>query len=258
MRQNSAIPVFSLLIVLTNIACFSSAANGQTAAPVSLQEQLSAQYKLAKMRGAVVTDAGTPLAVQKGGVISVPWRALVLCPAKFQENALHPSMGICAAMLRDVSGYFKTGDKVYPTKIEVNLQKAKISFSVVSCDSCNGVDPPTSMKGQVVFQFPKGYLEKADAGTVENAIGQVFSIGNDTQAQSNRPQGQQEQAQQEQPAPQEQAQPDPQTIQLGQRTDEVQAALGKPEKIVNLGPKQLYVYKDLKITFVDGKVSDVQ
>ena len=52
MRQNSAIPVFSLLIVLTNIACFSSAANGQTAAPVSLQEQLSAQYKLAKMSGA--------------------------------------------------------------------------------------------------------------------------------------------------------------------------------------------------------------
>jgi hypothetical protein len=238
MRQNSAIPVFSLLIVLTNIACFSSAANGQTAAPVSLQEQLSAQYKLAKMSGAVVTDAGTPLAVQKGGVISVPWRALVLCPAKFQDNALHPSTGMCAAMVKDVSGYFKTGDKVYPTKIEVNLQKAKISFSVVSCDSCNGVDPPTSMKGQVVFQFPKGYLEKADAGTVENAIGQVFSIGYDTQARSNQLQGQQEQAQQEQPAQQEQAQPDPQTIQLGQSTDEVQAALGKPEKIVNLGPKR--------------------
>jgi hypothetical protein len=252
MRQNSAIPVFALLIVLTNIACFSSAANGQTAAPVSLQEQLSAQYKLAKMSGAVVTDAGTPLAVQKGGVISVPWRALVLCPAKFQDNALHPSTGMCAAMVKDVSGYFKTGDKVYPTKIEVNQQKAKISFSVVSCDSCNGVDPPTSMKGQVVFQFPKGYLEKADAGTVENAIGQVFSIGNDTQTQGSQPQGQQEQAQQEQ------AQPDPQTIQLGQSPDEVQAALGKPEKIVNLGPKQLYVYKDLKITFVNGKVSDVQ
>jgi hypothetical protein len=165
---------------------------------------------------------------------------------------------MCAAMVKHVSDYFKTGDKVYPTKIEVNLQKAKISFSVVSCDSCNGVDPPTSMKGQVVFQFPKGYLEKADAGTVENAIGQVFSIGYDTQARSNQLQGQQEQAQQEQPAQQEQAQPDPQTIQLGQSTDEVQAALGKPEKLVNLGPKQLYVYKDLKITFVNGKVSDVQ
>jgi hypothetical protein len=132
---------------------------------------------------------------------------------------------MCAAMVKDVSGYFKTGNKVYPTRIEVNLQKAKISFSVVSCDFCNGVDPPTSMKGQVVFQFPKGYLEKADAGTEENAIGQVFSIGYDTQARSrdNRSRSSQRN--------QEQAQPDPQTIQLGQSTDEVQAALGKPERL---------------------------
>jgi hypothetical protein len=162
----TGIPVFSLLIVLTNIACFSSAANGQTAAPVSLQEQLGAQYKLAKkMSGAVVTEAGTPLAVQKGGVISVPWRALGLRPAKFQDNALDRSTGMCAAMVKDVSGYFKTGDKVYLTKIEVNLQKANVSFGVVSCDSCNGVDPSTSMKGQVMFQFAKEHLEKADAGT---------------------------------------------------------------------------------------------
>jgi len=34
--------------------------------------------------------------------------------------------------------------------------------------------------------------------------------------------------------------------------------MGKPEKIVNLGAKQIYVYKDLKITFIKGKVSDVE
>jgi hypothetical protein len=172
-----------------------------------------------------VTDAGTPLAVQKGGVISVPWRALVLFPQSFRIMRCIRRRCMCAAMVKDVSGYFKTGNKVYPTRIEVNLQKAKISFSVVSCDFCNGVDPPTSMKGQVVFQFPKGYLEKADAGTEENAIGQVFSIGYDTQARSrdNRSRSSQRN--------QEQAQPDPQTIQLGQSTDEVQAALGKPERL---------------------------
>ena len=123
-------------------------------------------------------------------------------------------------------------------------------------------------KAQVVFQFPKEYLEKADAGTVENAIGEVFSIGNDTQAQSNQPQGQQGRdnsagaagtgAAEAASANRKQAQPEPHTIQLGHSTDEVQAALGKPEKIVNLGPKHLYVYQDLKVTFVNGKVSDVQ
>jgi len=40
--------------------------------------------------------------------------------------------------------------------------------------------------------------------------------------------------------------------------DQVQGALGKPEKIFNLGAKQIYVYKDVKVTFLNGKVSDVQ
>jgi len=38
----------------------------------------------------------------------------------------------------------------------------------------------------------------------------------------------------------------------------VQGSLGKPDKIVNLGTKQIWVYKDLKVTFLNGKVSDVQ
>jgi hypothetical protein len=50
----------------------------------------------------------------------------------------------------------------------------------------------------------------------------------------------------------------PPSIQLGQTIDQVVAVLGQPEKSVNLGSKQIYVYKDLKVTFVDGKVSDVQ
>lgn len=32
----------------------------------------------------------------------------------------------------------------------------------------------------------------------------------------------------------------------------------KPDKIVHLGAKMIYVYKDMKIVFVDEKVSDVQ
>ena len=85
-------------------------------------------------------------------------------------------------MVKTVSKYYQKGDKVYPVKIDVNVDKAKISFMVVACDSCNGVNPPTSMKGEVVFQFAKGYLEKASAGEIEDAIGQVFAISNDDTA----------------------------------------------------------------------------
>jgi hypothetical protein len=50
----------------------------------------------------------------------------------------------------------------------------------------------------------------------------------------------------------------PPTISLGQPIDAVVAAMGSPTRIVNLGTKKIYVYPDLKITFQDGKVSDVQ
>jgi hypothetical protein len=50
----------------------------------------------------------------------------------------------------------------------------------------------------------------------------------------------------------------PQTIGLGQTTDQVVAAMGEPKNIVDLGTKKIYVYSDLKVTFTGGKVSDVQ
>jgi hypothetical protein len=230
---------------------------------VSLQEQLNAQYKTVRMtgNGTVVVDAGTLLSVQKGGIISVPWAAVVKCSAKFESNTLRPSTGFCAGMMKNVSQYFQKGSKVYPLKIEVNTDKAKISFQVVSCDSCNGVDPATGMKGEVVFQFAKGYLEKAGAGEVEDTIGQVFAISNDDQqgqgGQDNQGGGNQGGGDQ-QAGGQDQQQQEPQNIQLGMTTDQVTQALGAPQKTVNLGAKQIYVYKDLKVTFLNGKVSDVQ
>lgn len=48
------------------------------------------------------------------------------------------------------------------------------------------------------------------------------------------------------------------TVKLGMTTDEIKTSLGNPTKIVDLGAKQIYVYPDMKVIFVDGKVSDVQ
>ncbi len=50
----------------------------------------------------------------------------------------------------------------------------------------------------------------------------------------------------------------PVEISLGQTTEEVVAALGKPPRVVNLGSKKIYVYPDLKITFVNGRVTNVE
>ena len=254
MRQDSYISRVVIACAAMALAC--AAAQAQSA--VSLQEQLNAQYKLVKMSSGEVSEPGTVLAIQKGGVLSVPWKALTACPAKFQDNTFHPSVGFCAGMLKNVSRYFQVGDKVYPTKIDVNLDKAKISFSVVACDSCNGVNPPTSMKGEVVFQFAKGSLEKAGIGDIEDMIGKVFLISNDDQQDQGGDAGQQASQQQQPAQQQEQPQAEPQTVQLGMTTDQVQAVMGKPEKMFNVGTKQIYVYKDVKVTFLNGKVADVQ
>jgi hypothetical protein len=50
----------------------------------------------------------------------------------------------------------------------------------------------------------------------------------------------------------------PATFSLGQTTNEVTAAVGQPTRILNLGTKTIYVYKDMKVTFKSGKVSDIE
>jgi hypothetical protein len=72
------------------------------------------------------------------------------------------------------------------------------------------------------------------------------------------PAAQPQDSQQAQDQATSQQQAEPQTIQLGETSDQVRTALGQPDKVVNLGIKQIYIYKDLKITFVSEKVSDVQ
>ena len=48
------------------------------------------------------------------------------------------------------------------------------------------------------------------------------------------------------------------TIKLGMSPDEVKKSLGNPDKIVDLGSKQVYIYKDIKVVFLNSQVSDVQ
>jgi hypothetical protein len=48
------------------------------------------------------------------------------------------------------------------------------------------------------------------------------------------------------------------TVELGQTPDQVKSALGAPTRIANLGPKVIYYYNGMKVTFKEGKVSDVE
>lgn len=50
----------------------------------------------------------------------------------------------------------------------------------------------------------------------------------------------------------------PPTISLGQARNDVLTNFGQPTRIVKLGNKEIDYYKDMKVTYLDGKVSDVQ
>ena len=60
------------------------------------------------------------------------------------------------------------------------------------------------------------------------------------------------------PPPPDQPPAPPPTVAFGQSKDQVIAIMGQPLKIANLGAKQIYLYKDFKITLTAGKVTNVE
>lgn len=242
-------------------SCF--VAFAQLAPTASLSDELAAQYRLVKIAadssGLVVTEPGTVLMVKKGGVLSFPPDDAAVLATKYENGTIHSPSAVKTGLFKqNVSTRFLTaGERVYVTKLDINMKGEKISFSIVECDSCNGVQQPAFYKAQVNFQFAKGYLENANPADVEAAIGQVLAIDEDPQ-QGDDAQGGQDQGGQQAAAPEPEKPAATVNIAVGQTVEQVKAALGAPEKTVNLGTKQILVYKDLKITFIKGKVTDVE
>jgi len=276
MRQTFLLKAVLLKAVIPGVAMVLTALVPVSLAQApTLQEQLAAQYKVAKMgsdtSGYSVVEEGTLLAIQKGGLMGVPYSDTTVLADKYEggvvkgPNALL-SKGLGFGMKKfgkeQTTKLFAKGDKVYPTKIDVSIEKDTVTMGIVACDKCNKTDPTTYNKANVVFAFPKGSLAKASAGEVEDTIGQLLAISEDTQ-QADDQGGQQQGGDQGGQKggggqQQQQQQAEPQSIEKGMTTEQVEAAMGQPDKKVNLGPKQIYVYKDLKVTFLNGKVFDVQ
>jgi hypothetical protein len=266
MRAKSQIAVWVVIGLLIAMGSCSTA-SAQLAPTASLSDEITAQYKLTKFgadsTGFAVTEPGTVLMVQKGGVLGFPPADLGVLATKYENGTIHSPNVMAGIFKQNVPTRFLTaGERVYVSKLDINIKAEKISFSIVECDSCNGVTNPSFYKANVTFQFAKGYLESANPADVEATISQVLSIDNDSQqggdAQSGQAQqgGQQGGQQQAAAAPEQPAQQV--NITVGQTVEQVKAQLGDPQKTVNLGTKQILIYKDLKITFIKGKVTDVE
>ena len=143
-------------------------------------------------------------------------------------------------------------------KWKSSFKKEKVTITVIECDSCNGVTQASYYKSAVSFTFPKGYLEGADAGQVSDVISQVLTIDSgkgDAQQQDATPPA----AAAPDQAPAAAPAPPPPPIQIGQTIEQVQANTNNGLVLAaDLGDKKIYQYNGLKITFVKGKVTDVQ
>ena len=161
-------------------------ASGQAA---TLQDQLLKAYKLVQIGsdtdGYSVVEEGTVLAIQKGGILAVPYSDSSDFKTKYQNGTIKAPSGLALVGRKAMMGHFgkeqtthlfAKGDKVYPTKIDVNMKKDSVTMGIVACDKCNKTDPPTYNKAEVVFVFPKGSLVNATAPSVQKVIAQVFAI----------------------------------------------------------------------------------
>jgi hypothetical protein len=152
---------------------------------------------------------------------------------------------------------------MWVTKIDVRENSVVLDLFT---DAYSDVRYRTSL----TFPFPKGSLPAAE--DVEKLVGEVLKVQPAGDAKTDvQPQAHAaaQQAEPAVPAPAAEAPPppiappppppaDPKNISQGQTTDQVIASLGPPSKKVTLGVKQVYYYPDMKVIFVNGKVSDVQ
>jgi len=280
--------VTAILAASVFFTCLGASADDS---PASIQQKLTAQYALTKptadktdivTAGAVlvlekdnllmftVTTTIPPVNTYKNGKIS---HGVFDAAKKCKFCAYVPGVSTVAAQVPNVDQRtFVTGEKFWVTGIETHDDG--IVFDLLS-------DPYSDVRyySQLKFPFPKSGLS-ADAFL--NTVAEVIKVQPDDSGDkdakgggSSAPAGGQQQqqttpggGQQESqavtapiappPPPPDAAPVAPKTIEKGQTRDVVVAILGQPTKVIKLGTKEIDVYPDMKVTFVNNKVSDVQ
>lgn len=248
-----------------------------------LQQKLEAQYSLTKTtadRSDIVT-AGAVLVLQKDDLLMDTATSATPIANTYKNGKLTHSMGdfVTNKWLRKVPGAspapnvdsrtFVTGEKFWVTKIE--MHDDGVVFYLFS-DPISDVRYYSTLK----FPFPKG--SSPDTDKMVSQVAEVLKVddsGGDSKQQAAAPAAPAANQQAAAPAPAAPAPaamapiaappppadappPQPKTVALGQTKDQVVAIFGQPAKVANLGSKEIDYYPDFKITFVGGKVTNVQ
>lgn len=229
-----------------------------------------------------IVTAGAILVLKKGNIVMGPASQATIYQSTYKDGKVSPNfagklnngltrLGRLPGAAPPQTGPTRTfvpGEKMWVTKIE--CRDDGVVFDLFT-DAYAEVRYRAALK----FAFDKhGVMPPAEQ--MSALVGEVFKVqpADDKAAPTG---GAQQQAAPAAPAPVAAA-PDPalapiappppppdapaappKELKIGQTKDEVIANFGQPEKIVKLGTKEILYYKDLgKVTFVNGKVTDVQ
>lgn len=229
-------------IAMASTLCFALASPAAAQSwKQTLEEGLEALYPITKrsmMDTNRITQQGTVLIVRKDGIAADLGSDMRYSITYVEGGALREQGGAVLAIAggKDRSRTFKNGERVYVT--DVKIGDDHVMLLVLSVDMADytekGNTKQTRYKGAVSFKIPKAGMPTMTPETVKLLIDPVLGIEAEAAATP------------------------PPTIALGQSFDEVQKILGKPDQVINLGSKVTYVYKTMKVIFIDGKVADVQ
>jgi hypothetical protein len=147
--------------------------------------------------------------------------------------------------------YLKIGEKVWISGFGIANKKNAVLAGVVT-------DPYDDGRycGMLKFPFDKNHLPSPDDAV--RMVSEVLAV----QPTQNQPAPASEPMPEVSPAPV--PMPDiappspPPTIVLGQTKDQVIAGFGQPARVAKLGVKEIFYYKDMKVTFTNGKVRNVE
>lgn len=264
--------LMALSLVLTGSWAAGLLAAPQTqnskAAKAVMTQQLQSQFVMTKFSGFELKQAGTVLLVQKDGIGALPGSGVGFMTPAFGSNYKDGKIrrdflsALMAANKTEGLRNLAVGEGVYLLRVQAT--DSSVILDVQACGACNPATPePNPVRATVTVPFRKGFLENTPIEQVLGTIAEVFTVANPNSNTGPPPPA---------PVPATEAAPplppatpplveparEPSKIELGQTLEQVEAVLGRPDKVVDLGAKKIYLYKDLKITFLDGLVSDVQ
>lgn len=256
-----------LCILLLTTAWFQPLLGQSTDQKELLEQKLNSQFKLTSITAeGDIASAGSVLVLQKDDLLMCSTDAKAPPTNSYKGGKISFGFGAnfaWAAAAGDISQIaqrkFVRGEKFWVKSIDV--QDDGVVFQFYS-DPIND----TRYYGKLKFPYPKHTMP--DAAEMMKTIAEVITVEGDANAAAQAPAAPPAApAAHPQPAmapiaapppPPDEPPPQPKTIALGQTKDQVAAIMGQPQKVVDLGTKQIYYYPDMKVIFVQGKVKDVQ